>query len=137
MNFTSEELKNINEFFQATLPRHGRDTVEIPRAVFESLLPIVQALESGKSIHVRTLPSQLSPAVAASILGVSRPTVMKYIAENKLTSTKQGTHHRLNTVEVLKLRKAFEHDKARKRRQAALELLDFEDLLEEPLEGKS
>lgn len=47
---------------------------------------------------------QVSPEDAAAILGVSRPTVVRWAAAGLLTDYPVGSHHRFSRAQVLKLR---------------------------------
>ena len=52
----------------------------------------------------------LTPEEAAHQLGVSRAFIMNKIKEGKLTSIKQGTHHRIAATEVERFRSLYIHD---------------------------
>jgi excisionase family DNA binding protein len=50
-----------------------------------------------------TLPDELTSTIAASMLGVSRSTLMKLHNEGEIDSRRVGSHHRFRTDEVLGL----------------------------------
>jgi excisionase family DNA binding protein len=91
-------------------------TIELPQRVNTLLLDILDKIALGRAVSVRTLPDQLSTTVAADILGVSRPTLMRLIRAGKLPAHKVGSHtrvqrHDLFALKRLRLRKqvaAFE-----------------------------
>lgn len=93
-------------------------TMSVEPALADLLAKIVARVAQGGRVHVTTLPEQLTTSAAADLLGVSRTTVMKWIASGELPSTKAGTHHRLRQSDVIALRKRRE-----KRRAALLEEL--------------
>lgn len=68
------------------------------------------------------MPDELSSSTAADILGVSRPTLMKWAKEGKIPSFKVGTHTRFRRDEVLELKRL----RAKKRSDAFDELREFE-----------
>ena len=44
-------------------------------------------------------------STAAAVLGVSRPTLMRFIAVGQLPAQKVGSHHRLKTADVLEFQR--------------------------------
>jgi len=88
------------------------------------LIHVLQGLAGGR-VSVTTLPDELTTTVAAELVGVSRPTLMKLVRSGELPSRQVGSHTRLATSDVLALRKA----RARARRQALDALRDLDDEL--------
>lgn len=84
---------------------------------------VLEGLARGP-VSVTTLPDELTTTVAAELVGVSRPTLMKLVRDGELTAKKVGSHTRLSTTDVL----AFRKTRARSRRAAfaALRALDEE-----------
>lgn len=72
-------------------------------ALFEAVL---QVAAQGGRVTFTTLPSELTSAAAASWLGISRPTLMKLIRENKIAAHKTGTHTRLKIEDLIAFREA-------------------------------
>ena len=70
----------------------------------ELLEKVVEAVAAGDTITVSSLVGDLTPAQAAKMLGVTRPMVMKWIADGQLESTRAGSRHRLKVDDVLRLR---------------------------------
>ncbi|MFJ1510818.1 helix-turn-helix domain-containing protein [Cellulosimicrobium funkei] len=73
----------------------------VPDELARFLRGIIDALATNKAVTVTTVPEIVSTTVAATMLGVSRPTVMKLIREGEIPATKVGTHSRLRTGDVL------------------------------------
>jgi len=59
------------------------------------------------AVSVTTLPEELTTTMAADVLGISRPTLMKHIHAGEIAAHKVGTHTRLRTVDVLHARHAL------------------------------
>lgn len=95
----------------------------LPRELGQVLDAVLHALAEGGSVTVQSMPQQLTTTQAADLLGISRPTLMKRIHEGEIDSTLVGTHHRLRTSDVLRLRDAAQAE----RRAAALKILALED----------
>ncbi|TFC50861.1 DNA-binding protein [Cryobacterium sp. TMT2-17-1] len=72
-------------------------------------------------------PAEMTSTIATSVLGVSRPTLMKLVNDGLLPSHKVGAHHRFKHADVAKL--------AEVRRAARLEafakLRELDEALEE------
>jgi len=86
------------------------------------LLQVLMGLARG-DVSVTTLPEELTTTVAAELIGVSRPTLMKMVRDGMLPSRMAGSHTRLRTSDVLALRKT----RARERREAFEALLRFDE----------
>jgi len=86
------------------------------------LLHVLAGLARGP-VSVTALPDELTTTVAAELIGVSRPTLMKMVRDGVLPSRQAGTHTRLRTADVLALRRT----RARERREAFEALLRFDD----------
>ena len=86
------------------------------------LLHVLVGIARG-SVSVTALPDELTTTVAAELIGVSRPTLMKMVRDGVLPSRMAGSHTRLRTSDVLALRKT----RARERREALEALLRFDD----------
>jgi excisionase family DNA binding protein len=63
----------------------------------------------------------VSPGQAAALLGVSRPTVVRWAAEGLLTDHQVGSHHRFDRDEVLSLAEQRRTQAAGRRTEAARE----------------
>lgn len=83
----------------------------MPPEVGRILQQVLDAMARGGTITVTSVPKELTPAGAAEILGISRPTLMKMVKEGHIASHRVGTHHRLKSEDVfaeLKARRARE-----------------------------
>ncbi|MFH8252856.1 helix-turn-helix domain-containing protein [Microbacterium sp. B2969] len=98
-------------------------TADVPAELSSLLAHVLRGLAGGR-VSVATLPEELTTTVAAELVGVSRPTLMKLVQGGELASRQVGSHTRLRTADVLALRRR----RARARREAldALRALDDE-----------
>jgi excisionase family DNA binding protein len=100
-----------------TLAADDGEPVAVPPDVSSFLMQALRGLARGH-VAVTALPEELTTTVAAELVGVSRPTLMKLVRSGELGSRQVGTHTRLRTGDVLALRKRRAQD-----RRAALEAL--------------
>lgn len=77
--------------------------IALPPELSKALIFALRGMTQG-DVSMRAIPDELTTSTAASILGVSRPTLMKLIESKELASTKVGSHHRLNAEEVFALK---------------------------------
>lgn len=107
--------------FIVTDPEGSRTAVSADLSAF--LMQVLRGLARGR-VSVDTLPEELTTTVAAELVGISRPTLMKLVRSGELPSRQVGSHTRLSTSDVLALRRV----RARDRREAlkALRELDKE-----------
>src|SRR5699024_464829 len=103
------------------------EEVELPTSIQQRLLHALKLIAQQGSVSIGQLPVELTSTVAADLLSISRPTLMKWVAEGRIGSYKKGSHTRFNRDEVLDLRQ----------RNAAARRSAFEELrsLDEEREG--
>lgn len=77
--------------------------IELPAELSKALIFALRGMTQG-NVSMRAIPDELTTSTAASILGISRPTLMKMIEANEIPTTKVGSHHRLNAHDVFALR---------------------------------
>lgn len=102
----------------------------LPAHLQEVLLDTLKALAGSGEVFIGKMPDELTSTVAADTLGVSRPTLMKWVQEGTIDSHKVVSHARFRREDVLALKK----QRAQARRDAFAELraLDagFDEILE-------
>jgi len=91
---------------------------ELPASIQRMLLGALTSIAQQGSVTIGQLPESLTSTVAADLLGVSRPTLMKWVKEGRISSSKKGSHARFSRDEVLELR-----DRNAATRRAALDEL--------------
>ncbi|WP_311523690.1 helix-turn-helix domain-containing protein [uncultured Corynebacterium sp.] len=93
----------------ADIAIHGPDgdEVDLPKGVQKTVLAALQSIIENGEVAIMRMPAELTSTSAAEILGVSRPTLMKWAKEGKVDSFKVGTHTRFNRGDILALRRAL------------------------------
>ncbi|WP_437583277.1 helix-turn-helix domain-containing protein [Paramicrobacterium sp. CJ85] len=79
------------------------EVVQLDPHLSDFVFNILACLGNG-SVTITGLPEEVTTTIAAEMLGVSRPTLMKRIASGEITGRKVGSHTRLRTDDVLRLR---------------------------------
>lgn len=107
------------------------EEAHLPISVQRTLIQTLNAIATGGSVTIGQTPEQLTSTVAADILGVSRPTLMKWAREGLIESFKVGSHARFRRNDVMRLRE----QRVAERRAAFNELRAFDaehdDLLDD------
>jgi len=94
------------------------DTNELPVIAQQAIAEVLRIVANGGTPLVTGENEFLTTTEAAQILNVTRPTIISWIDEGKLSSHMVGTHRRLLTSEVHEL-----HGKVHKQRSEALDRL--------------
>lgn len=109
------------------------DQVEIPEEIHRVLLQVIDSMQRGLAVSILPQSKTLTTQQAADLLGISRPTLVKLLDEQKLPFERVGTHRRVLLVDVMAFR-----DRRRQEQYDALEemrsTLDDETPVEEILE---
>ena len=82
--------------------------VDLPEQVQATVLAAIQSLITNGEVVITRMPTQLTSTSAAEVLGVSRPTLMKWAREERIESFKVGTHTRFHRDDVLALKRKLE-----------------------------
>ena len=80
--------------------------VEIPKDLGLIFSRLISSLNEGRDVTIAFAGEELTSTVAAQILGVSRPTLIKWANDGLLPSHKVGTHHKFNRADVFAFRDA-------------------------------
>lgn len=102
---------------------------ELAPRVAELIEAVLESVADGEGITVGRVPEEVTTTTAASMLGISRPTLMKHVRAGQVPSHAVGTHTRLRREDVLEFRRTLRKARAR----AIQELMELEDELGEPL----
>lgn len=97
----------------------------IPTEVSDLLRQVLDAVSQGDTVTIHSLPRELTTTTAAKMLGISRPTLMKLIAEERIPAHKVGSHTRVLTTDVNLLRE----QQLEKQRRAFDKLLELDEEL--------
>lgn len=80
------------------------DRVELPEEVYRVLRQVVEAMQQGLAVTVAPRSLMLTTQQAADLLGVSRPTLVKLLDEQRIPYQRTGTHRRVRLRDVLAYR---------------------------------
>lgn len=101
--------------------------------MYRLLRQVAEALQRGLAVTVAPVSKQITTQQAADLLGVSRPTVVKLLDEQKIPFERVGSHRRIRLKDLLEYR-----ERRRAAQYAALEAtsvaIDDEEDLETTLE---
>ena len=75
--------------------------VALPPRVQQTLLRALASIAERGHVTISEVPDTMTSTTAASVLGVSRPTLMKWVKEGVIDSFKVGTHTRFRRDDVL------------------------------------
>lgn len=78
--------------------------VELPVEVYRVLRQVVEALRQGLAMTAAPQTTTHTTQQAAELLGVSRPTVIKLLDENKVPFERVGSHRRILLRDLLAYR---------------------------------
>ncbi len=100
-------------------------TVRLPKTAVDGLIEMLDAVAHGEDARVVRTPREVTTQQAASLLNVSRPTVVKLIDDGTLPARMVGSHRRVLLSDLLAYR-----DKIVAERRAILDRMtrDAEDL---------
>lgn len=132
MAFDAETSASAAELLDRTT-RSDADWVirksDLAPRVAELIEAVLETVAGGDGITVGRVPEEVTTTTAASMLGISRPTLMKHVRAGHVPSHAVGTHTRLRRDDVFDFKRSLRKDRAR----AIQELMELEDELEEPL----
>ena len=118
-----DEMMRLANFLEqhsapATLLGPDGEQVPLPLPVYEALKRVVDAMERGASVSLEPIDRQLTTQQAASLLGISRNTLVRLLDEHELPFERLGEtrHRRLRLHDVLAYR-----DRKREERRSRLD----------------
>jgi excisionase family DNA binding protein len=107
--------------------------IELPEEMYRLLVHVTDAMSRGMAVTIAPRSTTLTTSQAAELLGISRPTLIKFLDEGRISFTKVNSHRRLSLHDVLEFQKA-----RRDEQYAALEAMrvdvDDDAPIEEVLE---
>lgn len=130
-----EEIARVHDFLAAqekaggevSAPRYflaGADAgeqVELPHEAYRVLRQVIEAMRRNLAVTVVPQAQTLTTQQAADLLGVSRPTVVKLLDDDKIPFVRTGTHRRILLQDLLAYR-----DQRREEQYAALEAMNVD-----------
>ena len=94
----------LSRLLSAKLEAKGDASVsvrDLPDSVLVLVRQILMEMAQGHAVSLSALPQELSTQQAATVLGVSRPFVIKLMDEGQLAYRKVGSHRRVMLDEVM------------------------------------
>lgn len=123
----SDPLANDVQTLRAALDNSTEDvriTLSLPRTSAEKVLALLDAERTTGAVVI-PIKEAFTTTEAATMLGLSRPTLMKLIESGEINHVKVGTHHRVPAQAILD----FQRARQARRDRAAEALAEFSNHL--------
>lgn len=119
------QAKNARSSGLSLVLRDQQGTVhEIPEELRRILHKALESIDRNEGVRIGRVPEELTSTTAADILGVSRPTLLRWAADGLISSHKVGSHARFTRADVFQLKS--QRDAERRASFAALRAFDKE-----------
>jgi len=82
----------------------GDTEVKLSQALASVLRDAVSAMTNGQFVTVTSLNQVMTTQQAADFLGVSRPTIVKFLDEGRIPSTRPNHHRRVRLQDLITFR---------------------------------
>jgi excisionase family DNA binding protein len=99
------ELNRMLRLGPVALVGPGGERVDLPDSVFRLLKDITRDMQLGRAVVLIPENQQLTTQRAASLLGVSRPHLIKLLEAGELPYHKAGSHRRIYLMDLLAYQK--------------------------------
>lgn len=87
------------------------EKLELPDELKDVLIQAVSILENGEAVAVMPRKTLLTTQEAAEVLSVSRPTLIKYLEQEKIPYELRGRHRRIALRDVIDFQKGARADR--------------------------
>lgn len=104
---------------KATLTSASGETVELPGTLFDVLRQAADALAHGRGVSIVPQDMKLTTQQAADFLGISRPTLIKFLESGDIEFEKIGRHRRVTLRDLLAYQEKSRLDRRTTLRRAA------------------
>ena len=91
---------------------------ELPRAAYDVLVDVIEAMARGQAVTVAPRDMHLTTNQAAELLGISRPTLVRLLEQGAIPFEKPGRHRRIRLQDVL----SYQEKSQQRRREAIGEI---------------
>lgn len=105
--------------------RGGEPAVQLPDAVYELLLRILDGMQQGKAISIVPVMQDLTTQQAAVLLGISRPFFIKLLESGALPFHLTGAHRRVYLKDPMTYKEHRDHNRREALDQVAKEAEDL------------
>jgi len=85
--------------------------LEVPDPVFAALVQVATAMAHGQGVTVIPRNAMLTTQEAADLLGISRPTLVRLLAEGELAFEQRGRHRRIMLSDLLAYQERLRTDR--------------------------
>jgi len=82
------------------------EQIELPEEMYRLLVHVTDAMSRGLAVTIAPQSTTLTTSQAAELLGVSRPTLIKFLDEGHIPFEKVNSHRRLALHDVLEFQRA-------------------------------
>ncbi len=125
-SYTTEPIEppgaeEIDKVLQRALASHlspqlffDGQTVDLPVAVREAIIDLLQRFASGNGVIIGSINSSLTTSQAAELLGISRTYIVRMIEQGRIPAHHRGTHHRIYLKDVLSYSENARRERASK-----------------------
>lgn len=96
-----EELSKLLETRGSIFLSSDGGELELPNELHDVLVQAVEILDRGEAVAVLQRKTLLTTQEAADVLGVSRPTLIKYLEKGEIAYEHRGRHRRIALKNVL------------------------------------
>ncbi len=86
--------------------------IELPRSVVGLLVRILSEMGQSNAVTVTPVHTELTTQQAASMLGVSRPFLIKQMKAKKIPHRMIGTHRRVRLADLMQYKARLDTDRA-------------------------
>ena len=106
------DLVGDEKFSGVTIVTETGKRIEVPEHLASVLDMVVHRMQQGGNLTLQSVPELLTTSLAADLLGVSRPTLVKMITDGKLSAVMRGTHRRVRWSELTAFMQAREAERS-------------------------
>jgi excisionase family DNA binding protein len=97
---------------------NGEVAVELPPAISRMVMELLMLIGKGEAVTLVPIGAELTTQQAADMLNMSRPFLIKLLAEKQIPYHTVGTHRRIRAEDVFR----YKHKRDQKRAKALDEL---------------
>lgn len=105
----------------------GDRETDLSDELTQLVLAALRCAGNRRTLTLGSMPKELTTTAAAKLLGVSRPTLMKWVGEGRLASHKVGRHTRFKSDDVLR----FKKQRRRAQIDSVRRMMELEDEMED------